>query len=454
MHVEVRYVLFTTQHLMKRYFVIAVFCSALCVTSLYAQTSSKILELPLTSRVAHSDFMHSWRMVRGNSQDQNNPWKSTFLKVEGVPNWRRVQVGEFETNIYQTVYYHYHQGNITKDFYEDIQRSWAWTPDTLSLSKSFLHTKIAFAYAVGLDGTVQVVLDANNNHDLSDDEVFEQTPTRGEVREKNRLDRVKQVKVQILRNQKPEWMDISILFSYNPQFSEFATGVLHYFETVLDGERIDINSEDFGNLVYKSPTFFLVDKLENIKNSYDTKSILYKKGQIIEVKGNLYKLLAIDLNKFVLRLEEINEPKENLVSTQLGFRLRPFEGKAFQKETRISLESMRGKYVLVDFWAVWCGPCIAEFPILKSLYEETSRDQFEIIGIVGDSDEPTLVNLLNKHQLPWEQIYSTKEHDLIAQFDINRYPSTFLVDPNGKIIGVNVSAHEVRDQVLQFLNKN
>ncbi|MDE0017569.1 MAG: TlpA disulfide reductase family protein [Candidatus Poribacteria bacterium] len=77
----------------------------------------------------------------------------------------------------------------------------------------------------------------------------------------------------------------------------------------------------------------------------------------------------------------------------------------------ISLQDYRGKVVLLDFWAVWCGPCVGEMPNVKEVYETHKYQGFDIIGISLDTDEERLRNYLKENDIPWRQIYSGKRWD-------------------------------------------
>ena len=80
--------------------------------------------------------------------------------------------GDIETNTYQTEYQNYLVGNISRKRYESLQKILNWIPDTLNLSKEHLKCKIAFAYGKDASGKTKMVVDANNNLDLSDDVIF------------------------------------------------------------------------------------------------------------------------------------------------------------------------------------------------------------------------------------------------------------------------------------------
>jgi thiol-disulfide isomerase/thioredoxin len=122
----------------------------------------------------------------------------------------------------------------------------------------------------------------------------------------------------------------------------------------------------------------------------------------------------------------------SLKSTQVNNKIKDFvlsgpDGK------KVSTKSLRGKYVLLDFWASWCTPCIAEFPDIKELYKKYKDKNFEIVNISVDKSSEAWLKAVQKHKLPWLQAIDEKESKA-SNFAISAVPAKFLIDPEGKII--------------------
>ena len=96
------------------------------------------------------------------------------------------------------------------------------------------------------------------------------------------------------------------------------------------------------------------------------------------------------------------------------------------------------KLFLLDFWATWCGPCIAELPNIKEVYEKYHGKGFEIIGISLDTDEAALRKFIKENQLPWRQVFDGKrwETPLVQQYGVRGIPAQFLIDQEGRVISV------------------
>ena len=115
----------------------------------------------------------------------------------------------------------------------------------------------------------------------------------------------------------------------------------------------------------------------------------------------------------------------------------------------ISLQQYRGKIVLLDFWGVWCGPCIAEMPNLKRVYATYKDQGFDIIGVSLDDEESELRDYLRKNDIQWRQICSGErwEDDPLAQqYEITGVPEPWLIDRDGKLI-----SHKARGEDLERL---
>jgi thiol-disulfide isomerase/thioredoxin/outer membrane protein assembly factor BamD (BamD/ComL family) len=107
---------------------------------------------------------------------------------------------------------------------------------------------------------------------------------------------------------------------------------------------------------------------------------------------------------------------------------------------RWNWETMEGKVVLIDFWATWCGPCIADLPHIKETYEKYKDAGFAIVGVsLDDDDEETFLKECENLGIEWPQVYDGQGWDnaLAQTFSVSGIPTPVLIDRDGKVVGVH-----------------
>lgn len=117
----------------------------------------------------------------------------------------------------------------------------------------------------------------------------------------------------------------------------------------------------------------------------------------------------------------------------------------------LSLSSLRGKYVIIDFWGSWCGWCIKGMPEMKKYYEKY-KGKLEILGVDCNDTEQKWKDAVAKHELPWLHVYNTKEANIPGLYAVTGYPTKLIIDPQGKIIknmaGEGPEFYQTLDEVL------
>lgn len=163
------------------------------------------------------------------------------------------------------------------------------------------------------------------------------------------------------------------------------------------------------------------------------------------------RITALDADSF--QVERARGNLYELSALQIGQPAPDFEAKDLQGQT-VRLSDLRGKVVLLDFWATWCGPCLPEIPHLKNIYDRHQNDPFALVGISLDTEEDSLRAFVKRHALAWPQLGGSEgwQHQVAQQYNVHFIPSTYLIDAEGSIAAKDLRGEEMEKTVTALLD--
>lgn len=122
----------------------------------------------------------------------------------------------------------------------------------------------------------------------------------------------------------------------------------------------------------------------------------------------------------------------------------------------LSLSSLRGKIVLIDFWASWCGPCRREMPAVVELYKKYKGKDFEIFGVSLDENTAAWKNAIEADHVTWPQVSELKKWDskVVKDYAVDAIPYSILIDKEGKVISKGLRVDDLDVKLMELLRKN
>lgn len=152
--------------------------------------------------------------------------------------------------------------------------------------------------------------------------------------------------------------------------------------------------------------------------------------------------------------KRINEKVELLKNTSIGGK--SAEIKMPDKSGKeIALSEVKGKYVLIDFWASWCGPCRRESKTIADLYKRYKDQGFEIYGVSLDSEQDLWIKAIEKDERIWTNVSTLQGFETPATFEyaVTALPAKFIVDAEGKIVAKNLHGIELEKKIESLFDK-
>jgi thiol-disulfide isomerase/thioredoxin len=204
------------------------------------------------------------------------------------------------------------------------------------------------------------------------------------------------------------------------------------------------------------------EKSDEVADIYFMEAMLYMQvldddAKATEILTQMRKNLpdtrrAKDAERIIDSINQQAEAKKVQAALVKGAKFPDFDEKDMEGKP-LSISKFKGKVVLIDFWATWCGPCVRELPHVLNAYEKHHANGFDIIGISLDKEEKAVAEFVKKHEMPWPQYFDGKgwQNKLAAKYGISSIPATYLLDGEGKIIDRDLRGDALEQAVAMAL---
>ena len=300
----------------------------------------------------------------------------------------------------------------------------------------------------------KLYVDANGNGDLTDDPAAQWTKRAYKGRGGEDFAQYQGTASVALPGAGPVSLGVYRFDKRDPLRAQLKDTLLYYGDYAREGE-VKLGAKSYKVLLHDrmatgdfrgkltergSGVMFLIDV--NSNGRFDARGEAYDISKPFNIDGTTYEIknvvasgATLEIVKSAQTVEQILPPPDLGVGNKaLAFETKTTDGKAISFPN-----SYKGKLVLLDFWATWCGPCIRELPHLTAAYEKFHAQGLEVLGISLDqaNAEQKLASFTKEHKMPWAQVYDGKfwQAAVAQKYGVDSIPRAYLVDGDtGEIV--------------------
>ena len=368
--------------------------------------------------------------------DKTHPAYESFahLTYNNIPSdWSNVKKGIIMFDMLQFLY----QSSFTHldpKLYQQFKSERHFKIDDKELSKEPIACFVRVIFGTSADDQEVYAVDKNQNGDFAEETVMklEALDIRDTIMDlENKLSTTY---FDSSKGDKTIRTSIPLLIFKNRY--GYAYSIPSYNEAVY---KVD----DTIHTLYASHQFSFPDYWVSDLVVDTNKTNIIPKSRTFVLGDRKYKNMGVDLRTNQLELLEVDlNSKDSDLSN--------FKYKDIASKKTIDIEPLKGKYILLDFWGSWCGPCLAQLPKLAGIYRNLDRSKIEIIGIAGNDKYEEAYRAIIEHKIPWQNILDDQDNKLTEVYGVAKYPTCMLIDPEGNILEKDIASYELTDILIKY----
>lgn len=314
--------------------------------------------------------------------------------------------------------------------------------DLKSISKT-----LPILLATTLSNNKIIVFDSNLNYNFSDDEIITFSDTLNSVAQRN----VKHYDNFIFseKNKFHIEFDYSIIKPtiLHLNYGDTLENKFHLFVKPFQYRvtKLPINDTTYFAYLFskhifnfeRNSSFIAFSKDSTVARDIITNPSKYEKfsiGDYMSIGQKHFSFDSVSNNGNSLYINVIDKERK-LYGNKKDFYLNEFSSNDIVTDNLISNYNFLGKYLIIDLWGTWCGPCLQILEDLKSMHSTLDSQKFSTLGVCFDKDKGIVKQFIKKHNIIWPQLFDlSSKGEIITLLDVKEFPSFILVNPEGKVI--------------------
>lgn len=400
----------------------------------------KELNLQLNFHEGSGPFEYLNFPIRWN--DTSIAFKNTYPEFRGIPqNLKNIKRGIICFDRDQYVYQNFINGKIDKERFNKIKDQSMSPFNEKELVKRTIKCYVSLISATNELNENICIIDQNNNYDFSDDKPF-LIPRDDTISEENFDKYLKKIDCERVLNGRVIKDTVPILIVKSGSFLKFS--VAQYATATLKSKnknyKLAVCPLYFYGRTWKQTEMVLLT--DSLKRKKAALNLIVNDDGFITIGNKTYQYKGVEIDKNLLSLQKVSSSHE--FSAQIGFHAPLFTDNNLSTGKDISLQSFRGKYVLIDFWGTWCKPCRAQLPNLVELNNSVDTSRFVLISIASHDYLDSLKKVIAKEKMNWPQILSDK---ITSDYHVSAFPTNLLINPSGVVMAKNLSMDDLKQKL-------